>query len=805
MNQILKRALTDNVKTAELVTYEPEGIALVRAVLHAFIVIRESNRYDLLAFATMVLQTLEALIHLPGVKAYLDAAGDDPALIMRPGPAGDRLRRELGASPLYHGTRVYGWTCEIEGTTFVFAMTSAMSSDDEDLKNPFTDDLIDLLRERRPSDLFAGPESRLVRRASLGHVLGDACERLGVIVHTRLHPNGIDIKTNGFLWSIICRQCEEDLKTTVSRLLTGRIYKVTRRNEWDRGEGAILVGYAVEEGGRIVLGNEQQQAIARLVFELSARAWEQIDGNLAGDLALTPESIISELAAAGAQKRSHKRVDRYGRQVAGAPLDDAPARQALLTILRDIPAYWTGTLRRRQGLPLTTLSSRDLHGLPVYKETVNGEDKGFTFFEWTLPLPEGGWANEETLGGAWLYYEHLNGQDRRGSEASWPLSGLFTAVRGSDQYRLTHNSGGYQWRRYPSGTGYKKRISQAIGKFDHEEIVRRLVTAIVSKLEVEGLSPNEFSAAGSSGGGKIAPARDIEHQELQSRRDDLQRQFDNASVNSLEAQNDTARRNWLEKVDVLGAQLEEAQHALDELPDVTQQPPPPPELELGSLATLLSVLEDTAGGPVDPAVVRILQRTIVQGTVEDCWSDDALWARFVFSLRLRVKGGWTTVGPLSFELGSSSQGTDRDAWDRRMVKAAELRMVHGMSVEDLAKRMGEQPSPRRLFKTLTQTVSKVFGVDLTMAAKMVDHPIDSTRGTLGISSRGGDTRLQRTRSRAVSETHGSSTRVLPRYPGIRRSAFRLQRRRTLETRGGPLRTGSLTERPRRWSAATRLG
>ena len=209
MDAILQGAYDHLTRDATRVGTRDQRLAIVGATTRALVVVRESNRYDLLAFATMVLQTLLPLVHLPGVQAYLDAAGADAALIMRSTTEGEGLRERFGAQPLYQGKRTYGWTFEIDGTIFVFAMTSAMLSEDEDLANPFTDDLITIVRHAQLTDVFAGPETRLVRRASLGHMLGDVLERNGVRVHTKLHPDGIDIRTNGWLWTILCRQAEE--------------------------------------------------------------------------------------------------------------------------------------------------------------------------------------------------------------------------------------------------------------------------------------------------------------------------------------------------------------------------------------------------------------------------------------------------------------------------------------------------------------------------------------------------------------------------------------------------------------------
>jgi hypothetical protein len=741
MKKILSKALTAIIGTGEVVAHNPEALHIGAAVRRALIVIRESNRYDLLAFATMVLQTLDPLMHLPGVAAYLIAAGDDPALIMRAGPQGDRIRRLLGAHPLYQGNRAYGWTCEIEGSIFVFAMTSAMTSVDEDLSNPFTTDLIALIRQERPSHLFAGPESRLVRRASLGAILGDACERLGVIVHTRIYYQGIDIKTNGLLWSILCRQCEEDLKTTVSRLLTGRIYKV-RRNEWDRGEGSVLAGYALDVDDRILLGTNQQQGVARLAIELAAQAHAQrTDGASTGDVELTPECIVAQLAAAGAVKRSNKKVNRFGNAIAGAPMDTANARQSLLGILRDIPAYWTGTLIRRQGLPITGLTSRDIHGLPVYRVTDDGEEKGFTIFQWTLPLPDGGWATDATFEKAWQYFEWLRDSDARQTretdQESWPLSGLFTAIQGDQSFRLTHGSAGYQWRQYPATKGYSKGVSRAIGKFANKEVIIRLVAAIVAKLELEGLSAEELSAGWVTGAPASPDSLDTEREQLQRDEADLQKEYDNVCALAQSASNERARDRWGNEVDRLGVKLDEIALKIAECAVSAAPVGPPPQIELGSLATLLSILIDTAGDPVDPVVANALAKLVTQGTVVGCWDDDAPWAEFVFHLRLKTSAGWRIVGPVSFELGNSSQGSDRQAWHRRMVRVAELRMAGGMSIEELAPRLGQEPSARRLFGSITQTVAEIFDVELNVAAAMVDHPIDSTRAALWVAKHGG--------------------------------------------------------------------
>lgn len=743
MHPIFHQAYDQLTSGATRVGPRDERLAAVGATTRALVVVRESNRWDLLAFGTMVLQTLLPLVHLRGVQAYLDAAGADPALVMRSSTEGERLRERFGARPLNQGKRVYGWTFAIDGTIFVFAMTSAMLSEDEDLANPFTDDLITIVRHAQLTDVFAGPETRVVRRASLGHMLGDVLERHGVRVHTKLHPDGIDIKTNGWLWTILCRQAEEDLKITLTRLLTGRILKV-KRGQWDRGQGAMLVGYTVDEDGTISLGDAVQQRVARLAFERAAAAFDEVRAvqQTGVQPQITPERIVADLAVAGAVKRSNKKRDRWGNQIAGTSLVSANPKVALLTILRDIPAYATGQLVRQQGLPMTGLDERDIHGFPVFHPPGAGpEAKGFTVFSWKLPLPSGGWGSEATLVKAFRYYEWLKEHDRRSAvESEWPLSGLFTATRGDDQFRLLHASGGYQWRRYPSSKGYSKDLSVAIGKFDHSLTVTRLVDAIVAKLEVEGLAPEEIGLAGvpaTPGPGIGIP---VDSSGIEARRLEVESRYARARELAIEATNERARADYCGDADRLAGELDVLDRQLAELGESPVDPdnePAAQSIEIGELATLLSVLLDTAGEPVDPAVTELLSRLITGGTLRGCWDDADPWAEFEFHLRVQTTRGWRTVGPITFELGNSSQGSDRCAWHRRMRRVAELRMAHGHEIEELAARLGAQPTPQRLFRTLTQTVAEIFGVTTNVAAAMVDHPISSTRAALWAIHHGG--------------------------------------------------------------------
>ena len=53
---------------------------------------------------------------------------------------------------------------------------------------------------------------------------------------------------------------------------------------------------------------------------------------------------------------------------------------------------------------------------------------------------------------------------------------------------------------------------------------------------------------------------------------------------------------------------------------------------------------------------------------------------------------------------------------------AELRLAGGLGVEELAARLGQQPSARRLFTTLTHTVTDLFGVEPNVAAAIVGSP-----------------------------------------------------------------------------------
>ena len=257
--------------------------------------------------------------------------------------------------------------------------------------------------------------------------------------------------------------------------------------------------------------------------------------------------------------------------------------------------------------------------------------------------------------------------------------------------------------------------------------MRRLVGATIQKLEEIGIDAGEVG---------LEWGTPTQHEEgertsaLETERAAVETQYQNARASAREATTARAREDFTLDADRLAQQLDQLDHRIAAEPGEQRTNPAPPEIEIGGLATLFSVLLDTAGSQVDPKVADALARIISQGTVEQCWADDALWGVFRFHLRVRTKRGWRTVGPIEFELGNSSQGPDRRAWERRIVRVVELRMAHGADIDELAPRLGETPSPQRLGMTMAQTVARIFGVTPNLAAAMVDHPVASTRATL---------------------------------------------------------------------------
>jgi hypothetical protein len=380
--------------------------------------------------------------------------------------------------------------------------------------------------------------------------------------------------------------------------------------------------------------------------------------------------------------------------------------------------------------------------MQVYKVDPEApREKGFLVFEWSMPLPDDGFADEEVIAKAHLYYCYL--RDRNGSrppepDMTWPLSSLFTGVHDGVPYHLRHRGTGYAWR--PNGD---KDGSIPTGMFDRRNAILLLVESLIARVEEEGFRSEDLIVTSTRP--QPAPSANTSDIDVLKRKVTAKTvEYDNAVSSSTEAKSQRARTTFLESVDRLAAELDGLEQEIADLsePEMVLIELPPPDLEVGSLADLCSVLLDTAGQTVLPAVSKALARLIVEGTVEDCWTDDSPWATFSYKVRLQTTAGVRVIDePITFEMGNTAYGPKSAGGrghDRRLRRLADMRLADGWSIEDLAPRLA---APRReqgdgsvtaatLANNLGRAVSKILGCDRKLASALVDHPIDSTRAAV---------------------------------------------------------------------------
>lgn len=703
------------------------------------IVVRESNMFDFLAFATMIRQILEPLKGIvPGVETVWRLTGAN-AEIMRNDEAGRALRKQLGARALHQQNRPYGFVFEVEGTIFLFAMTSAFSDSTEDLSNHFTDDLIEQLKLHRPAALVSGPSTRLVRRKDLGEHLGRQAGKLGVRIFTKETPDGIDPNSmvGSTQWTLLGMLAETDFRNTITRLLTGRIFHV-RNGGWLAGDGALPLGYNLGDDRKKhpIVGSSAQVEQARLLLKLAAAAGDEL--SLPDDQRrLTPESIINELSRAGVRKRSNKKQTRSGERIAGTPLGTVTSPKVTLeSMLSLLPAYTIeGTVTRMQGLPMAGLTRHDVHSEPIYKKDTNDVDEaGALRFEWHFPKPtnadgeEESWASEEVLASAHTYLTHLQNSkvSRPPSTQQWPPSGLFTAERNGERYRFVYASAGYQW----------KCEGDAVGKFAAAETTTRMVDAIIDALDELRLDPDTIPMVRSR---PHSQASTNELTLLKDRQKQLEDDLMSACVAVRDAREGSRQRLiHQEVVDDLESQLDELAAESNRLVIDVERDDEPDDLRVETLATLLSVLADTAGSKVPPQVCHQLRRMITSGTIDDCWDDASPWGTFRGTIAVPTDQGFVRPVDFTFELGSTSQGPDRKAfWERRMPRVLEMRMSTDISIDELSNRLGAEPSARVVGKNLMKALRPYFqrhGLSKTAAGKaasaIIDCPIVSTRSII---------------------------------------------------------------------------
>jgi hypothetical protein len=335
---------------------EVRGVTIERVVNH-LVLARESGLDEIL-MGGMLQQTLRKAFHLAGAAELL-AAGMD--VFHNPIRYGAILKR-VGKSRIVLVQR--------EDVIYMFSMGSAAANDVDDT-NAFVRELVNVIVEFRPRELWTQAFTRMVRSAEWAGDLLKACEVVEKIhCETEISPATPEGK---LIFQVLAMIAAAERDYIVRRHTAGRVA------QWRRGEWLLSgypPGYKLGKDRVLRLDHDSIDAVKELLL-------------LFADLSNSPTQIAQRCAALGITTAMLKNM--YGDDATIA--DARNPSQAVTTMLGWMEALRTGryVLTWRNPFP----GVDNISGIPV-QAVVEKDDcpHGVLAMSYNIELPEGGWADE---------------------------------------------------------------------------------------------------------------------------------------------------------------------------------------------------------------------------------------------------------------------------------------------------------------------------------------------------------------------------------------------------------------------------
>ncbi len=622
------------------------------------VVIRESQKWGTRLLRGMARQVLSRAVAagVPGAAEVLAAVDADFLLWKR--EEGRAWREAHHARPLREprGGRVYGYVFVVEGTTFVLAATSANAEDEEDLSNPFTTDLIELLEGGSFTHLITGPSSRLVRRKRFGEQLGAVFARQRLVVSTT-EAGTIDFTGGqGFAglgvsqhWSMICQFAEAEVKGILLRTTLGRINSVLN-NCWPDGERSLPPHCMLGPGRELQLSADPAQLeLARQYVRVAAEAFDR--SRSATGEPMSDTDIVERLTERGATLHGSDR----------ALTEASDHYRAVWSRFRWIGWMRSCSYRRTQVLPMDGLQADDVLGLDVWQEDrTDGSVREFLLFSWKLPALDG--IDEETWDKAEAFFTAMRAPTPRKPGAGskrhhLPLSRAFAGtLRSGDRVVLRANGANYEVRiidaagRLVPGKGPVASVPSAA-------LHTKLVSAIEAAADGDRIALDDVVLPGAPPldrtGTKKPSARQVE---LAAHRDQLEKQIghDEAWLNH-DRTAPSEKPAVQADVDAKREELTATVRELDDLDKVVQRQTggQVPAARVRRLADLLAVLETADRWPA--SIQRMVLDLLDGPTVTaETWIP---WITFTTRLRLRLTDGREVITtPVTFTTRNEARG-----------------------------------------------------------------------------------------------------------------------------------------------------
>lgn len=716
------------------------------------VVIRESQKWDRRLLRAMALQTLRPLVgKVPGAEIMLAGCEDEDFVCFDMGARGHEWRKEHCDETVAlreSGGRQYGWKFRIGPTWFIIAATSARSKLlEEDYQNPFTRDLRKHVDGTPTDHVWAGPFTRLVRRASLGAELQECFEgannNRGLTVHIKEYPSGIPFRKTAagmtnMVWGLLGTIAEQEVRMSTLRMLLGRIVG-SDDNRWDRDQDLLPPYLTLDDRKRIVAANDPRGLA-------EARAWVRVAA-LAHDEDLAPEEVVAILSDDPDVQATITTGPNAGR-----PLKEhTNPSQALLTRLRWLPAMRRGRYAVLQGLPTDGCTPDDVLGKRVFNHTIKVDGRTITkqkvMLDWDIPSLDG--IDDETWDKAQAYFDAVKQNTNTGpterSHNVLPFGSVFrgTAHEEGHHRLLVPAQGGYELRETAIGAPIRSDDSGVIAKAGAEAMANAVVDTILHAaqdntlpLDIDDLNRSDVAM-------RRSPAA-IETPATIAARQERDRLLGEVSKHQTWLDDtsfpDVARADVETALATLERELADAEEQLRQATDqaASVADATAPDDEVKNLADLFALVQATAGGTV-PSPIRTRLADELCDPQADAEVHDP-WITLRFGLVVHAEDGDRVAGPFVTTVPNEARGyrvvgTDDKGADMikrdRVVRVFEPEMlrrlcVDRMTLEEIAARRGVQVRNlrRSLHKMLTGASCYARIVSDAAASAWLDAPAE---------------------------------------------------------------------------------
>jgi len=436
-------------------------------------VIRESAEYDLYVLSHMIEQTLLPRAGNPDCARAL-ALGTSPI-------TDSEVQQRLHVRFLdYHmreftpgvgrQRRVCAYVFEIGRSAFVYAMSSAGTSNSINDDNAITSIVCKVLRGYRPGRLIANAITRLLRSTKYGATLEATIQELGVRVSTNEIAMELDLSdtNDNVQWSLMKAMAAWERDQIVYRTRVARALYLKDGAYPFSGAGAPT-GYMKGQDGRLhVTDDPEEIELVRQIIQLLA-AGEDLRG-------ITSHLLTLDVRTRGLRKRHENSTTNVTLKKAAAPI------AIVRGVIKWIPMLRDGEYRCKLRVPVKRNDKEhEFAGMKVQFDAKGAYVVG------RLPLeePKGGWASPSQLEHAvhratelWDTVSDRANSDRKGQHHL--LTGIVVRQTNEESWYLTGQDRYYKIARKRRGEK-KKTVAFVEVKELHTRIATGLRAALVDQ------------------------------------------------------------------------------------------------------------------------------------------------------------------------------------------------------------------------------------------------------------------------------------------------------------------------------------